>query len=78
MALTLVVARTEDVRRLIEAILNPHARNFELIRSSMADSETTLVYAVRARKGQRLAELAQAMQVEGVPYVAKATAEQWM
>ncbi|MBK8056707.1 MAG: DUF4956 domain-containing protein [Gemmatimonadetes bacterium] len=76
--LTIVVAGTDDARPVLEAILTTHARKFELIRSSMADSETTLVYAVRARKGERLAELAQAMQVEGVPYVAKATAEQWM
>lgn len=75
---TIVVAGTDDARPVIEALLTTHAKRFELVHSGMAGDETTLVYAVRGRKGQRLEEIAQAVQREGVPYVAMATAEQWM
>ena len=75
---TVVVTGAEDARAPIEEVLRAHAKRFELVRSASDDGETTLVYAVRARKGQRLADVAQALQTEGVPYVARATAEQWM
>lgn len=75
---TIVVAGTDDARPVIEALLTTHAKRFELVRSGMAGDETTLVYAVRGRKGQRLEDIAHAVQREGVPYVARATAEQWM
>lgn len=75
---TVVVAGTDDARPAIEAVLSAHAKKFELVRSSMDNGETTLVYTVRARKGQRLADLATIVREEGVPYVARATAEQWI
>ncbi len=75
---TVVVAGTDDARPAIEAVLSAHAKKFELVRSSMDNGETTLVYTVRARKGQRLADLAAIVREEGVPYVARATAEQWI
>lgn len=75
---TIVVAGTDDARPVIEVLLTTHAKRFELVRSAMADGETTMVYAVRAKKGQRLDEVARLVEREGVPYVARATAEQWM
>lgn len=75
---TIVVAGTDDARPVIEALLTTHTKRFELVRSGMANGETTLVYAVRARKGQRLDDVARTMEHDGVPYVARATAEQWM
>ena len=75
--LTVVIAGTDDARPYVEEILTEHARRFELVRSSMADSETTLVYAVRAMKGERLEQLALVVQEEGIPFVARASAEQW-
>lgn len=75
---TVVVTGADDARAPIEDLLRTHAKRFELVRSSSGDGDVTLVYAVRARKGQRLAEVAQVLQAEGIPYVARATAEQWM
>jgi len=76
--ITIVVAGTDDARPMIEALLAQHAKKFELVRSSMGEGETTFVYAVRARKGQRLADVAETVRVEGVPFVGKASAEQWI
>ena len=75
---TIVIAGTDDARPTIEAILAANAKRFELVRSAMADSETTLVYAVRARKGEKLDQVARVVERDGVPHVARATAEQWM
>jgi hypothetical protein len=76
--ITVVVAGTDDARPAIEAILSARAKRFELVRSGSANDETTFVYTVRARKGERLDAVAHALQDEGMPYVARATAEQWI
>jgi hypothetical protein len=76
--ITVVIAGTDDARPTIEAILTARAKRFELVRSASVSDETTLVYAVRARKGERLDVVARLVQEEGVPFVARATAEQWI
>jgi hypothetical protein len=76
--ITVVIAGTDDARPTIEAILTARAKRFELVRSASVSDETTLVYAVRARKGERLDAVARLVQEEGVPFVARATAEQWI
>lgn len=75
---TVVVGGSDDARPTLEAILTTHAKKYELVRSGSDNGETTFVYAVRAKKGERLADVAQRLRDEGVPYVARATAEQWI
>ncbi len=76
--LTIEVSAEDEARGAVEAILTTRAKRFELVRSEATGEAATLVYAVRGRKGMRLSELAVIVEHEGVPFVARATAEQWM
>lgn len=76
--LTIAVSAEAEARAAIEIILTTRAKRFELVRSETAGEGATLVYAVRARKGMRLDELAGIVEREGVPFVSRAKAEQWM
>lgn len=75
--ITVVIAGTDDMRPLVEDILSARAKRCELVSSNSANDETTLVFAVRARKGERLDVVAREVQDEGAPFVARASAEQW-
>ncbi len=75
--ITVVLAGTDDARPTIDAILSARAKRHELVSCNSENDETTLVYAVRARKSERLEQIARQVQEEGVPYVARASAEQW-
>jgi hypothetical protein len=75
--LTVVIAGTDDMRPVVEGILSARAKRFELVSSTSANDETTLVFAVRARKGERLEVVARQVQDEGAPFVARTSAEQW-
>lgn len=75
--ITVVVAGSDDARATIEGILAARAKRHELVSSSSANDETTFVFAVRARKGERLDHVARQVQDEGVPFVARVSAEQW-
>lgn len=75
--ITVVVAGSDDARPTVEGILAARAKRHELVSSSSANDETTFVFAVRARKGERLEQVARQVQSEGVPFVARASAEQW-
>lgn len=76
--LTIHLSGDDDARSAVESILSERAKRFELVRSESEDGETTLVYAVRPRKGIPLRELAEIVEREGLPFVARATAEQWI
>ncbi|MEP7380874.1 MAG: DUF4956 domain-containing protein [Gemmatimonadota bacterium] len=75
--ITVVIAGVDDARPLVEGLLTARAKRCELVSSTSMNDETTLVFAVRARKGERLDSVARQVQDEGVPFVARATAEQW-
>ncbi|MCC6770673.1 MAG: DUF4956 domain-containing protein [Gemmatimonadaceae bacterium] len=75
--LTVVIAGTDDARPEVEAILTQRARRHDLVSSGSANDETTLVFSVRARKGESLDDVARAVQEDGVPFVARCSVEQW-
>jgi len=75
--MTIVVTGTDDARPLVEALLVERCKRFVLVRNTSDAGETTFVYSVRARKGQRLEELIPELEREGVPFVVRVSAEQW-
>jgi hypothetical protein len=75
---TVVVSDSEGAQAVVESILTERSKRWTLVRTDSSDGELSLVYSVRAKKGGRLDEVAQVIQRDGVPYVSKAKAEQWM
>lgn len=75
--ITVVLAGTDDARPTVDGILAARAKRYELVSCTSVNDETTLVYAVRARKSERLEQIARQVQDEGMPHVARASAEQW-
>ena len=74
----MVVSDAEGAQGVVESILAERAKRWTLVKTDSADGELTLVYSVRAKKGVRLDEVAFHLEQDGVPYVSKAKAEQWM
>jgi hypothetical protein len=73
----LTITITDGGQGAVEQVLEEHAKRHQIVSSESSDGIVRLVYAVRAKKGMRLDELAALVEREGVPYVSAAKAEQW-
>jgi hypothetical protein len=75
--LTITISDLESGQPAVEAVLEERAKRHQLVSSDSGDGSARLVYAVRAKKGMRMDELAAVVEREGVPYVSSVACEQW-
>lgn len=75
---TVIVSADDAAQVTVESILAERSKRYSLVHTGSTDGVTTLVYAVRAKKGGRLEEVATILERDGVPFVSRAKSEQWM
>jgi hypothetical protein len=62
----------------IEALFETHLKRWKLIRLERQDGEAKIVYAVRPKKGGTLESVAETVERDGAPYVARTEVERWI
>ena len=75
--LVVTVSDPDAAQPAIESLFEAQARRWKLIRLERNDGRCRIVYAVRPKKGTTLETLAQIVERDGAPFVAKVEAERW-
>lgn len=75
--LIVTVSDPDAAQPAVEALFETQAKRWKLIRLERNDGRSRIVYAVRPKKGTTLEALAQIVERDGAPFVARAEAERW-
>lgn len=75
--LIVTVSDPDAAQPAIESLFEAEAKRWKLIRLERNDGRSRIVYAVRPKKGTTLETLAQVVERDGAPFVAKVEAERW-
>ena len=75
--LVVTVSDPDAAQPAIESLFEAEAKRWKLIRLERNDGRSRIVYAVRPKKGTTLETLAQIVERDGAPFVARVEAERW-
>jgi hypothetical protein len=75
--LTITVTDPDAAQPALEALFEAQLKRWKLIRLDREDGHARIVYAVRPRKNATLESLAETVERDGAPYVAKTEVEKW-
>jgi hypothetical protein len=75
--LTVTVSDPEAAQPAIEALLEAQLKRWKMVRLEQQDGQARIVYAIRARKGMTLESVAETVERDVAPYVARAEVERW-
>lgn len=75
--LIVTVSDPDAAQPAIESLFEAQAKHWKLIRLERNDGRSRIVYAVRPKKGSTLETLAEIVERDGAPFVAKVEAERW-
>jgi hypothetical protein len=75
--LMVTVGDTDQAQPAVEAIFDARLKRWKLIRIEQKDGHSRMVYAVRSMKGSSLESIAETVEREGAPFVARVEAERW-
>jgi hypothetical protein len=76
--LTFIVSDPEMAQPAIEALFETHLARWKMIRLEREDGQAKIVYAVRPKTGGTLETVAQTVERDGAPYVARTEVERWI
>jgi hypothetical protein len=75
--LIVTVSDPDAAQPAIESMFGERAKRWKLIRLERNDGQSRIVYAVRPKKGTTLEALAEVVERDGAPFVARVEAERW-
>jgi hypothetical protein len=76
--LTFTVSDPDVAQPAIEALFETHLKRWKMIRLERQDGQAKIVYAVRPKNGATLETVAQTVERDGAPYVARTEVERWI
>lgn len=76
--LTFTVSDPDMAQPAIEALFETHLARWKMIRLEREDGQAKIVYAVRPKTGATLETVAQTVERDGAPYVARTEVERWI
>lgn len=76
--LMVTVSDPDAAQPTVEALFGERAKRWKFIRVERNNGQCRIVYAVRPQKGTTLETLAEVVEREGAPFVARVEAERWI
>jgi len=75
--ITITVSDPDAAQPAIESLFEAQLKRWKMVRLEREDGQARMVYAIRARKGTTLESVAQTVERDGAPYVARTEVERW-
>jgi hypothetical protein len=76
--MTFTVSDPDLAQPAIEALFETHLKRWKMIRLERQDGQAKIVYAVRPKSGTTLETVAETVERDGAPYVARTEVERWI
>ena len=76
--MTFTVSDPDMAQPAIEALFETHLKRWKMIRLERQDGQAKIVYAVRPKSGTTLETVAETVERDGAPYVARTEVERWI